>query len=132
MCSGSVDESNSLAPNLHAPRLHPPCEAGCTPREGTASGVPACLPLHWSDPDAELPHFSCPGPRLAWVQRQPPEAVAIIQRHGLLSRAAEELLEGDNEYGTNATQLAIDAGKPLAEQALAAYIDNNTWPKWCN
>lgn len=94
--------------------------------------MPACLPLRWRLPRVELPHLSCPQPGLAWVQHQPPAAVATIRRHGLLSQAAGELLEGDNGYGTNATQLAIDAGEPLAEQALAAYWDNNTWPKWCN
>ncbi|KAL4430877.1 hypothetical protein ABPG75_006133 [Micractinium tetrahymenae] len=107
-------------------------EQGCAPHDGAASQVPACLPLHWRLPRSELPHYSCPVPALAWVQRQPPAAVATIRQHGLLSQAAGELLEGENGYGTNATLAAMAAGKPLAESVLAAYHDNNTWPKWCN
>ena len=34
--------------------------AGCEPKQGAASGVPACRPLQWRLPQTEVPHYACP------------------------------------------------------------------------
>lgn len=35
-------------------------EQGCEPKQGAASGVPACRPLQWRLPQTEVPHYACP------------------------------------------------------------------------
>lgn len=55
--------------------------AGCSVQPGAVSGVPACRPLHWRQPDVEAAHYSCPSFGLGLV-------------HGRLSAAAQALRDG--------------------------------------
>ena len=47
------------------------CSAGCLPRNGTASGVKACEPARWAQPDYERHLYSCPYYSLALTHSRP-------------------------------------------------------------
>ena len=63
----------------------------CAPREGTASEVPVCHPLHWRQPDAEARLYSCGSFDLGLAHGKMPVAVAAL-RAGLAGDDAMRLL----------------------------------------
>ena len=66
--------------------------AGCAAQEGSVSGVPACLPLHWRLPATEAAHYSCHSFELGLTHGGEPAAVAALQA-GATGEEAEQLLE---------------------------------------
>ena len=66
--------------------------AGCAAQKGSASGVPACRPLHWRLPATEAAHYSCHSFELGLTHGGEPAAVAAL-RAGATGQEAEQLLE---------------------------------------
>ena len=66
--------------------------AGCRAHPRATSGVPACRPLSWRQPDAEAHHYSCPTFELGLVHGGEPAAAAAA-RAGVRGKAAEQLFD---------------------------------------
>ena len=67
-CLLLLSHPRSAAGHLLLCARHP---AGCLPRNGTASGVKACEPARWAQPDYERHLYSCPYYSLALTHSRP-------------------------------------------------------------
>ena len=64
---------------------------GCQPHNSSRSGVPVCQPLHWRQPEVELPHHRCPA-GLGLVHGHEPRATMALRTGAVTGAAADRLL----------------------------------------